>query len=249
MQSVIVTGASRGIGAAICRSLRVQGIKVVGVARTPSSLTSLAAEKIGPGIMKTVTGNVTDPEVVEKAIRVAEEDNGELCALILNAGTLGEVGKVADSSAEQLAEAMNVNVISHVNWIKAAAPLLRKSKGRIIFTSSGVATTPYSGFSAYCATKAALNAMVGVLALEEPDIVALAVEPGIVETKMFGDFFEKGNKFMPTSQIKYLQNLEKTGGLLKPETVAQSFVKLALRAPKEKSGKSVKWNEEWINKL
>lgn len=248
MQTVIVTGASRGIGAAICRHLRSQGVHVIGVARTASALASLSAEKIGPGSMEYVAGDVADPQVAHSAVKLAT-DKGTLKALILNAAVLGPVAKVAETDAKQFLDALHVNVASNVEWIRIALPALCKSHGRIIVTSSGVTALAFPGFAAYSASKAALNSLISVLAAEEPEIVAVAVEPGVVDTDMSMQFLEEGRKCLPRQQAAFLEDMRKSGKILQPETVASAFVQLALKAPTAKSGAYVRWNEDWIKQL
>lgn len=86
MKTIIVTGASRGIGAAICRSLRVKGVRVIGVARSTDSLASLSMEKIGSAPLEYVAGDVGNAGVVQKAVDLATSNGHSLDALILNAG-------------------------------------------------------------------------------------------------------------------------------------------------------------------
>lgn len=68
--------------------------------------------------------------------------------------------------------------------VKAAIPELRKTKGRIILTSSGAATHGYSTWCAYGSSKAALNHLAFTLKIEEPDIITVAIRPGVVDTEM-----------------------------------------------------------------
>lgn len=248
MNTVIVTGASRGIGAAICRNLRTKGVRVVGVARTANALAALSAEKIGPSPMEYVVGDVTDASVAQAAVKLATE-GGSLMALILNAAVLGPIAPIAETKSREFLDAINVNVAANVEWIRSALPALRKSKGRIIVTSSGASTIPFPGFAAYCVSKAAINTFIGVLAVEEPEIVALSVEPGVVDTEMSLQFLEQGKGLLPAQQVAFLENLRKGGQLLKPETVAEAFVQLTLKAPQTQSGKYVNWNEPWIQQL
>ena len=249
MKTVIVTGASRGIGAAICRNLRTKDIHVIGVARSADVLHQLSMEKLGPGTMEFVSGDVCDPSTVQQAIEFATRNGNALEALILNAGTLGPIEKLRHVDPTESAAAFNVNVVGNLLWIHGALPHLCKSRGRIIMTTSGVANRPYAGFSAYCASKAALNVLASVLALEEPDLTVLAVDPGIVDTDMYKNFLGKGRRFMAPSQVAFLEDLAKSGTITQPEVVAEAYARLALYAPHSESGKVVKWNDSWIKTL
>lgn len=86
MKTVIVTGASRGIGAAIVRSLIVRGCRVIGIARSSTLLESLKSEKIGNGEFDFVAGDVCESEVLERAFKLATANGSSLDGLVLNAG-------------------------------------------------------------------------------------------------------------------------------------------------------------------
>jgi NAD(P)-dependent dehydrogenase (short-subunit alcohol dehydrogenase family) len=83
--------------------------------------------------------------------------------------------------------------------LKVAIPHLRQSRGRCIFTSSGAATGAYSAWSAYNASKAALNSLCRTVATEEADITFVAVRPGVVDTGMQDLLLERGKEEMSPS--------------------------------------------------
>jgi NAD(P)-dependent dehydrogenase (short-subunit alcohol dehydrogenase family) len=243
MKTVIVTGASRGIGAAICRELRTKGVRVIGVARSADALKSLCMEKIGSGPMEYIVGDVTDPKIASSAVELAVK-GGSLDALILNAAMVGPIDKLTASDMTQIKLTFDVNVFSALTWIKVASSALKKSHGRVIITSSAVTETPFAGFGTYCATKAAVNMFVDILAQEEPEIITMAVEPGIVDTEMSQTFAGEGRAFLDDQKYAFIK-----ANMKKPEEVAGGYAKLALAAPKEQSGKYIRWSEPWIEKL
>lgn len=249
MKTVIVTGASRGIGAAICRNLRTKGVNVLGIARSEEPLRLLSLEKIGPGRMEYLVGDVTNPRVAKEAVEKAMQSESSLVGLILNAGTLGPVQPISQMNLDEFSSAFEVNVLSAVAWIKESLPHLRASKGRIVFTSSAAATIPYAGFSAYCSGKSTTNMLLSCLALEEPHIITIALAPGVVDTMILEEFMAKGRPYFLPSQASYLEGLRKEGALLKPEVVAESYSKCVLAAPKHKSGQFCDWNDPWIASL
>lgn len=238
MQSVVLTGASRGIGAAIARQLQQLNVKVVGVARSEDALKHLASTCPH---MEYVVGDIGDKSVVTAAMKKATS-NASLAGLILNASTLDPVIKVADLDSNAFHDSLYTNVTANIAWIQAAVPHLRQSKGRIIFTSSGVVHGPSAGFAAYCGGKAAMNMLVAALAKEEPDITCLAIAPGVVDTEMLKEYRNAEHRLDPSRPISKYRALD-------PNTVAEAFAKCVLNAPPGKSGQFVNWNDEWIKQL
>lgn len=118
---------------------------------------------------------------------------------------------------------------------KAALPHLRKSKGRIILTSSGAATTGYIGWGLYGSTKAAMNHLAITLKNEEPEVTSVSVRPGVVDTDMQLELREEHLDYMGKDAEKFT-NAHKHGQLLKPELPGHVIAKLALDAPHELSG-------------
>jgi NAD(P)-dependent dehydrogenase (short-subunit alcohol dehydrogenase family) len=117
---------------------------------------------------------------------------------------------------------------------------LRKSKGRVIFTSSGAALKAYSGWGAYGSSKAAINHLVMTLKSEEPDIVAIAVRPGTVDTGMQTALRNQFADSMDSADKEKFADLKKTGQLLRPDQPGNVIARLALRAHPELGGKFLK---------
>lgn len=127
--TVIVTGASRGIGAAIVRSLRVKNVRVIGVARSELPLKALAAEKIGPGAMVPIIGDVCSEDTLKSAVQAATSDaKAPLRGVILNAATPIPFGRIGDVDLKEWSEAVNTNVLSQLRLIQLALPYLRKTR-------------------------------------------------------------------------------------------------------------------------
>ena len=184
-KTILLSGASRGIGLAIAQFLlkapERHNLVVLG-GRSKEALDKLQATS--PDHVQVVPGDLADFSLGLKAIEVALSKFGQIDALVLNHGTLGEVARIADCDPEQVRQTFDVNFFSVVACVKAAVPELRKSKGRIILTSSGAAIHGYSSWGAYGASKAAMNHLAITLKTEEPEITTVAIRPGVVDSEM-----------------------------------------------------------------
>lgn len=241
-KTIILTGASRGIGLAIAHYLLKQSHNVVVVARSEAPLREL--EKQYGKQVAVLAGDLSDFSLGQKAIDSAKQHFQGLDGLIVNHGILDPVKRVTNSSAEEWRSAFDTNFFSAIAISQAALPLLRESKGCILFTSSGAATNAYPTWGAYGAAKAALNHLAMTLGNEEKDVVTVSVRPGVVDTEMQQDIREKHSTSMDEKDAARFAELKKTGGLLKPEQPGHVMAKLVLEAPKELSGKFLTWNAE-----
>lgn len=129
---------------------------------------------------------------------------------------------------------------------KAALQPLRKSKGAIIFTSSGAAINAYPTWGAYGSSKAAMNHLAMTIANEEKDITAMAIRPGTVDTEMQQDIREKHSQYMDEKDKKKFAELKSSGGLVKPEQPGHVIAKLAVDPPRALSGSFLQWNDETL---
>ena len=124
---------------------------------------------------------------------------------------------------------------------KEAIPHVRASKGRMVFISSGAATAAYTSWGAYGSSKAALNSLVRHVAVEEPDITAIAISPGRVDTDMQKELREKGTE-MSKNDYDTFKTAFDEGKLIKPEQTGRVIANLSLGAKPELSGKYFKWD-------
>lgn len=129
---------------------------------------------------------------------------------------------------------------AQIKKVKEALPYLRRSKGRIVFTSSGAAVHSYAGWGAYGASKAALNHLAMTLAAEEPDVVTVAVRPGVVNTDMQVEVREVYHEKMDEKDREKFSKVKREGGLLEPEQPGNVIARLVLEAGKELSGRFVR---------
>lgn len=227
---IALTGASRGIGLAIAHYLLQRSHSLVVVARSEGPLREL--EKQYPLQTAVLVGDLTDFSLGRQIVDLALERFGKLHGVIINHGVLDPVKRLADSTAEEWRAAFDINFFSAVSIAKAALPALKKSKGTILFTSSGAASNAYPTWGAYGASKAAINHLAMTVANEEKDITSIAIRPGVVDTDMQRDIREKHNTAMDPSDAMKFAELKVEGRLLKPEQPGHVMAKLILDAPK-----------------
>lgn len=239
---IIVTGASRGIGLAICHYLLKQSHKIVAVARSEQPLRALEQEYSGQ--VAVVTGDFSDLSLGPKVVDAANKTFQRIDGLIVNHGVLDPVQRLTNTTAEDWRKNFDVNFFSAVAISQAALPELRKTKGSIILVSSGAASNAYPTWGAYGASKAALNHLGMTLAAEEKDITTLSIRPGVVDTEMQKDIREKHNHAMDASDAAKFKELKETGGLLKPEQPGHVMARLAVEPPRDLTGKFLTWNAE-----
>ncbi|KAI4170799.1 MAG: hypothetical protein LQ343_004688 [Gyalolechia ehrenbergii] len=231
-KTIVVTGASRGIGFAIAEYLISNSHNVVLLARSAEPLGKLREKS--PDQVSVCAGDLADFSFAEKGVEIAKKDFGRLDGLILNHGVLDPATRIATSNPEAWRRCFDVNFLS---LIKAALPSLRKTNGRVIFTSSGASMKAYSTWGAYGASKAAMNHLNLTLAAEEPCVTCVAIRPGVVDTQMQLDVREKHSELMDEKDVSKFHGLHQEGKLIKPEKPGHVIAKLAIGAPKELSGK------------
>ncbi|KAJ2657514.1 hypothetical protein IWW48_004479 [Coemansia sp. RSA 1200] len=247
----IVTGASRGIGLAISKGFLDNGVSVIGVARSHDALVKEQTkfmEECSQAAFIPCAADIATAAGIESVARSLEQNGLDLCALINNAGVIQPIAKIADLNIDQWRRHFEVNVTAVVALTQRLVPVLRKNNARVINVSSGAASHAYGAWSAYCASKAAVNMITQSIAIEEPEIVALAIRPGVVDTDMQGIVRNSGVESMLSSEYEKFKSLHETGGLLPPEKPAYSIVRLALSAPKEISGGYYSWDSPEIAK-
>ncbi|MBS7546195.1 SDR family NAD(P)-dependent oxidoreductase [Ancylobacter oerskovii] len=176
----IVTGGGAGIGHAVARQLAERGARVLITGRRPEAVATAA--QAHPAIQG-VVADAARPEAIEATVAEALRHWGRLDIVVNNAGA-GQPAALAQMSAESLEAIFSTNVFGPSLLAKAALPHLRRTRGTIVNLSSTLARKPVPGFSAYCASKAALEQLTRSWALElAPDGIRVnAVASGPVET-------------------------------------------------------------------
>jgi NAD(P)-dependent dehydrogenase (short-subunit alcohol dehydrogenase family) len=192
----IVTGASRGLGAALARRLAEDGWALVLDARDGDAL---ATEMAGwtppsdPSAVVAVPGDVTDADHRRELVATAVDVLGGLDALVNNASHLGPSPQpaLADYPVDELRRVYEVNVVAPLALAAEALPALRAAKGRILNITSDAGVEPYEGWGGYGSSKAALEHASRILAAEEaPHGVRVhVVDPGDMRTQMHQEAF------------------------------------------------------------
>jgi NAD(P)-dependent dehydrogenase (short-subunit alcohol dehydrogenase family) len=177
--TALITGAGRGLGLALARSLLASGWRVVVDARRTAHL---AGDLPGAFV---VPGDVTDP-AHRDALASAVSGLGRLDLLVNNASDLGPspLPRLADVPLAAARRVLETNVLAPLALTQRLLPLLRASGGTVLNVSSDAAVEAYEGWGAYGSSKAALDQLTAVLAAEEPGLAVYAVDPGDMRTEM-----------------------------------------------------------------
>ena len=184
-RTVIVTGASRGIGAEVARAVIAQGGGVVLVARSKGALDDLAGSLGGP--VRTVAGDVADTTTAADALDAAEALGGSLWGLVNNAGINPFYHPVTDTPLSEWDEILRVNVLGAAAMARAVGrEMAAAGGGRIVNLSSIAGLTGLPNIGPYNASKAAVDALTRTLAVElGPDgVLVNSVAPGTILTEM-----------------------------------------------------------------
>ena len=188
-QIALVTGASRGIGAATARALAAAGAHVVITARTAKDLEEVEAAIFEAGGSATIAPlDLTEAESIARLGAAIGERWPQLDIMVLNAATLGSLAAVPAIDSKELATVLTLNVSAQAALITAFDPMLRKSKrARVIGITSGVARNPRAYWGLYGASKAAFETLLGAYGDEMQHISSVRtalVDPGATRTKM-----------------------------------------------------------------
>jgi NAD(P)-dependent dehydrogenase (short-subunit alcohol dehydrogenase family) len=191
-----VTGAGRGIGAAIALALAQRGITPVLAVRDPAAAASTAEQVRALGMAcPIVCCEVSDEASVRRAVAEVLDTTGRLDIVVNNAATIEPIGLLGEVPPEQWVQAVAVNLSGPYFVIRAALPtFLAQGGGVILNLSSGAALGPRLGWSAYCSTKAALAMLSRSVATEygAQGVRAYSFQPGMVDTDMQGRIRESG---------------------------------------------------------
>lgn len=212
----LITGASRGIGAAVAKRLAAEGAHVIAVARDKAGLEKLDDEirAAGGKSITLVQLDLTEFSKIEELAQMVAQRFGKLDILVGNAGLLGEMAPIAHTSPDVWDKTLAVNLTANMHLIRAFDPLLKRSDApRALFVTSGITEGVFPYWNAYAVSKAALDNMIKMYAAEneKTPLRVNLVSPGIVRTHMRA-------QAMPG---------EDPETLTPPESITNIFVKLA----------------------
>jgi NAD(P)-dependent dehydrogenase (short-subunit alcohol dehydrogenase family) len=185
----LVTGAGRGIGAAIAEALAAEGAHVVLTARTAAELETIEEKIHAVGGSATIAPlDLTEPESIARLAQAVGERWPALDMLILNAAMLGTLTPVAQIDGKEFNRLLTLNLLAQQALIAAFDPLLRNSAaGRVVALTSSVGARPRAYWGAYGASKAALETLVLAYGEEVKNLAPLKiaiVDPGATATAM-----------------------------------------------------------------
>ncbi len=237
-KTVLITGASRGIGAATAREFGRLGANVVLAARSGKDIERIAGE-IGKNALAVVC-DVSNRTSVEAAVAKTVKAFGGLDILINNAGAIDPIGRIADIDPDAWARVIDVNINGVFYGIKAVLPHM-KNGGTILTIGSGAANSALEGWSHYCTSKAAVHHLNRCLHAEESanGIRALVLSPGTVATKMQRNIKKSG--LNPVAQMPWKDHIP-------PEWPARALVWMCSKAADNHLGGVVALREDAIRR-
>ncbi|HZS41862.1 MAG TPA: SDR family oxidoreductase [Polyangia bacterium] len=186
----LVTGGSRGLGAALARSLAKRGARVVLVARGREELERVVAEiRAAGGEAHALVEDVGDKRAVHRIAGAAQALVGPIALVVHNASTLGPVPlePLADTDCETLEATLAVNLVGPFRLTKAlVGAMMLHHRGLVVHVSSDAAVTPYARWGAYGVSKAALDHLNRIWAaeLDGSGVDFLSIDPGEMDTAM-----------------------------------------------------------------
>jgi NAD(P)-dependent dehydrogenase (short-subunit alcohol dehydrogenase family) len=228
-KAALITGGSRGLGAALAVCFASEGARVAVVARHAAELAGVVDRiRAAGGEAHAIEADVADKRAVHAIAAQAAVLAGPIDVLVHNASTLGHVPlrPWLDTDCEALEEALAVNVVGPLRLTKlVAGPMVLRGRGVVLHITSDASTGAYPGWGAYGASKAALDAMGRVLGaeLEGTGVRVVSVDPGEMDTRMHADAIPDGDR----------------GLLLDPGVVAARIVRLLHRIEDVPSGARV----------
>jgi NAD(P)-dependent dehydrogenase (short-subunit alcohol dehydrogenase family) len=235
-KAVLITGGSKGLGAALARGLADRGARVVITARHGAELDDVAADiRARGGEAHAVISDIGDKQSIYPLAGTAAALVGPIDVLVHNASTLGPtpLKLLLDTDCEELERVLDVNVVGPFRLSKVVAgSMALRGSGVIVHVSSDASVNAYPTWGAYSVSKAALDHMARLWAAElgELGVRAFAVDPGEMDTDMHRDALPDANR----------------AELARPDDVAERIVRMIETAHATPNGarlEASKWKE------
>ncbi len=217
MKHVLITGCSSGIGNGLCNYYLQQGDRVTGISR------SVPKDLINHDLFRFIQLDLTEFEDVVTNLKTALTDCQNIDVVILNAGILGNIADLKDSTIEHLKHVMDTNLWSNKVFLDTLCDAGISTK-KVVAMSSGASVNGNRGWSGYSLSKSALNMLMKLYAAENPETLYYAFAPGLIDTPMQDYLNEEVDeeKFTSVKRIKAARN---TPGMLSPEEAAPILAK------------------------
>jgi NAD(P)-dependent dehydrogenase (short-subunit alcohol dehydrogenase family) len=237
---VLLTGASRGIGAHTAGWLARGGADLTLVARDADSLARVSsdARQAGVDVLELPT-DVTEAGAAQRVVAAALDHFGRLDSLVNNAGIAGPVGHVATLDLQDWRRTLETNLLAAIAFIQAAAPELRRQQGIVVNVTSEVADIASESIEPYAGAKAALRHLSRTLAEEEPALTVVSYDPGPCDTQLMEEIRRQATVSMRPELAAAYHDLYESGSLVRPEDTARVLAWLATSTPKAWSGRVV----------
>lgn len=239
-KTVLITGASRGIGASAARVFADAGANVALVARSEDAIADLTAE-LGKNAIA-IPCDVSRYWEVEKAVQACVETFGGIDVLVNNAGVIEPVSHLSDADPEAWGHVIDINLKGVFNGMRAAMPVMIDNGGGTLLTiGSGAAHGPVEGWSHYCSSKAAALMLTRMADKEAADkgIRAISLSPGTVATQMQREI--KASGVNPVSQLDWEVHIP-------PEWPAKTLLWMCGADADEFLGSEISLRDETIRK-
>lgn len=218
----LVTGGGTGIGLGIARAFAASGARVVLAGRREDVLREAAAS-VGPGAIP-VAADVTRPADRARLLEESLAGLGGLDVLVNCAGATVS-SPLADLDESAWRRILDVNLLAPAELSRAALPALREARGSILNISTGASLHPVPGYAAYGSSKAALNYLSQVLAMEAaPEVRVNVICPGGVDTPIFETFLPKER--IPAA-LQFFRERTPLGRIGRPADIAAAAVYLS----------------------
>jgi len=217
----VITGASQGLGAGLARVALERGMSIALCSRSQPALAE------GEHVLSR-TFDVRNGDDMGAFASAAFERFGRVDLWVNNAGLLDPVGPLRDIEGGALKELFDVNILGVALGSQAYIRMLHahSQNGVLMNISSGAARNAYFGWSGYCASKAAVDRMSEVIAIEEEDRLRVySIAPGVIETRMQESI--RATDAQMFRDVARFRKLKDTGGLQTPEEAADKLLRVA----------------------